>query len=120
MNMPERRSPRDKIVGEYEKLARAVEGLRAINCKIVLTIGSWDLLHIGHVRYLLKAESYGDILLVGVDTDRAIKFYKGDLRPIVPQEERCEMLSYQSCVDLVTLLDDVDEKGMWQYDLLKR
>lgn len=112
-------NPSSKIVPDYEKLAELVKGLKAVNCKISLTIGSFDLLHIGHVRYLLKAKEYGDVLLVGVDTDRAIKLYKGELRPVVPQAERCEMLSYQSCVDLVTLIDDVDEKGRWQYKLLE-
>ena len=63
---------------------------------------------------------FGHVLVVGVDTDRAIKLYKGPLRPIVPENERCEMLSYQSCVDFVTLIDDVDEKGAWQYGLLKK
>ncbi len=109
-----------KIVNDYERLAKVIDGLKAVNRKIVLTIGSWDLLHIGHVRYLLRAKEQGDILVVGVDTDRAIKYYKGPLRPIVPEDERCEMLSYQSCVDFITRLDDVDDQGKWQYDLLKR
>jgi D-beta-D-heptose 7-phosphate kinase/D-beta-D-heptose 1-phosphate adenosyltransferase len=108
-----------KIVKDYESLNRAVRGLQAIQHKVVLTIGSWDLLHIGHVRYLLKAKSCGDFLVVGVDTDRAIKSYKGELRPVVPEDERCEMLSYQSCVDLITIIDDVDEKGNWQYSLIR-
>ena len=116
----EKRNPLRKIVTDYETLAKAVRGLKAVNYKIVLTVGSWDLLHIGHVRYLFKAKEQGDILVVGTDTDRAIKLYKGELRPIVPQEERCEMLSYQSCVDFITLLDDVDKKGGWQYGLLKK
>ncbi len=110
-----------KIVLDYDKLARAVLGLQAIERRVVLTIGSWDLLHIGHVRYLTKAKESGDFLIVGVDSDRAIKVYKKtDLRPIVPEAERCEMLSYQSCVDLVTLLDDVNELGIWQYLLLNK
>lgn len=109
-----------KIVNDYERLAKVVEGLRAVNRRIVLTIGSWDLLHIGHVRYLLRAKARGDILIVGVDTDRAIKLYKGPLRPIVPEHERSEMLSYQACVDFITLLDDVDDQGRWQYDLLRK
>ena len=112
--------PQQKIVNNYDTLAKVAEGFKAINRKIVLTIGSWDLLHIGHVRYLLHAKSQGDILMVGVDTDRAIKYYKGPLRPIVPEIERMEMLSYQACVDFVTRLDDVDDKGRWQYELLKK
>lgn len=110
--------PKKKIVTDYATLAKATEGMRAIGRKIVVTIGSWDLLHIGHVRYLIKAKSHGDFLVVGVDTDRAIKLYKGPLRPVVPQDERCEMLTYQTPVDLVTLVDDVNKKGEWQYGLV--
>lgn len=110
----------NKIVVDYDKLARATEALRELGNKIVVTIGSWDLLHIGHVRYLINAKSHGDILVVGTDSDRAIKLYKGPLRPIIPEVERIEMVSYQSCVDYVTVVDDVDEKGCWQYDLIKR
>jgi D-beta-D-heptose 7-phosphate kinase/D-beta-D-heptose 1-phosphate adenosyltransferase len=121
MPIPSRnRHPTQKIVNDYETLAKAVEGLRAVGYRIVLTIGSWDLLHIGHVRYLLKAKDCGDALVVGTDTDRAIKLYKGELRPVIPQDERCEMLSYQSCVDFVTLIDDLDERGTWQYGLVKK
>ncbi len=109
-----------KIVEDYAKLAEVVRGLRAINHKIVVTIGSWDLLHIGHVRYLRKAKEYGDVLVVGVDSDRTIKLYKGELRPVVPYGERCEMLTYQSCVDLVTPVDDVDGSGKWEYGLVKQ
>jgi D-beta-D-heptose 7-phosphate kinase/D-beta-D-heptose 1-phosphate adenosyltransferase len=108
-----------KTVQDYQSLQKVVEGLRAVNRSVVLTIGSWDLLHIGHVRYLNRAKEEGDVLVVGVDSDRAIKLYKGELRPIVPEEERCEMLGYQTCVDFVTTIDDVDDKGRWQYGLVK-
>jgi len=101
--------PTQKIVDDYDALAKAIDGLRAVNYRVVVTIGSWDLLHIGHVRYLLRAKEYGDVLVVGVDTDRGIKLYKGELRPVIPESERCEMLSYQSPVDFVTLIDDLDE-----------
>jgi rfaE bifunctional protein nucleotidyltransferase chain/domain len=114
------KAPENKIIKDDEALSRAVQGLQAVDYKVVLTIGSWDLLHIGHVRYLLKAKGLGHVLVVGVDSDRAIKLYKGPLRPVVPENERCEMLSYQSCVDFVTLIDDVDGKGAWQYGLVKK
>jgi D-glycero-beta-D-manno-heptose 1-phosphate adenylyltransferase len=109
-----------KVVENYDSLLKLVEGLRVVNNKIVVTIGSWDLLHIGHVRYLRRAKSHGDVLIVGVDSDRTVKKYKGELRPIVPYEERCEMLTYQSCVDFVTNIDDVDKKGHWLYGLIKK
>lgn len=108
-----------KIVADDALLVDAIKGLRAIRQKIVMTVGSWDLLHIGHVRYLSRAKEHGDILIVGVDTDQAVRLYKGPLRPVVPYEERCEMLSYQSCVSLVVPIDDVNEKGEWQYGLVK-
>jgi len=109
-----------KIVTDIEKVGKLTSSLKSIlGYKIVATIGTWDLLHIGHLRYLNRAKQYGDLLIVGADTDRAVKLYKGDLRPIIPQEERMEMLSYQSCVDIITLVDDIDEKGNWQYELIK-
>lgn len=108
-----------KIVEDYTALAEVVKGLRAIRRRVVVTVGSWDLLHIGHVRYLNRAKEHGDLLIVGVDTDRAVRLYKGELRPVVPYEERCEMLSYQSCIDLITSVDDVNEGGIWQYGLVR-
>ncbi len=109
-----------KIINSYDALAEVARGLRAVGRKVVVTIGSWDLLHIGHLRYLAKARSHGDLLIVGVDTDETVRFYKGELRPIVPYEERTEMLTYQSCVDFVTPIVDVDEKGKWQYGLIEK
>ena len=110
---------RKKIVPDYKLLSRIIEGLRAADYKIVATIGSWDMLHIGHLRYLMEAKSKGDILVVGTDTDAAIKSYKGPNRPIIPEHERMEMLSYQACVDFVTKIPDVDNKGNWNYGLIK-
>lgn len=107
------------IVLDYAELKRIVEAHRILGHKIVCTVGSWDMLHIGHLRYLIKAKEQGDVLIVGVDSDRGIKLYKNELRPVIPQEERMEMLKYQDCVDYVTLIDDIDDKGKWQYNLIK-
>lgn len=108
-----------KIVTDYTELKRYVEAHRILKHKVVCTIGSFDMLHIGHVRYLIKAKQQGDILVVGTDSDCAMRKYKGDERPIIPQEERLEMLAYQVPVDFATLIDDVDDKGVWQFGLLK-
>jgi len=109
-----------KIILDLEKLARITDALReSAGLKIVVTIGTWDMLHIGHLRYLMKAKSYGDILVVGTDSDRAVKLYKGIYRPIVPEEERMEMLVYQTCVDFITLVDDVSKENGWQYGIIK-
>jgi len=109
-----------KVVLDVKKLSKITNVLREITeHRIVVTIGTWDMLHIGHLRYLIKAKSHGDILVVGVDSDRAVRLYKGEHRPIVPEHERIEMLRYQNCVDLITLVDDVDEKANWQYGLIR-
>ncbi len=108
-----------KVILDYNTLSRFVEAYRVLGKKIILTIGSWDLLHPGHVRYLVMAKSYGDVLVVGVDSDVAIKRYKLETRPLIPQEQRMEMLSYQGCVDLITDISDVDSNGRWHCGLLR-
>ncbi len=108
-----------KIVPNYKKLKKIREGFQNLGQSVVVTIGSWDVLHIGHVRYLNRAKTYGDILIVGTDSDRAIKSYKGPQRPLVPEEERMEMLSYQTSIDFITLVDDVTKSGKWLYGLIK-
>lgn len=108
-----------KVIVDPSALEKIIAGLKAQGCSIVVTIGSWDMLHVGHVRYLMKAKEQGDILIVGTDSDRAIKLYKDPSRPMVCQEERLEMLSYLECVDFTIIVDDVSEEGKWQYDLIK-
>lgn len=112
--------PKNKVIQEYQELKEKVGAHKILGHKVVCTIGSWDMLHIGHLRYLNSAKEHGDILVVGVDSDRGIKSYKGPLRPIIPESERMEMLSYQDCVDYVVLVDDVDTKGNWEYELIKQ
>jgi len=92
-----------KIVKDYSKVDEYVTKQRQDKKKIVLTQGSFDMLHIGHARYCKEAKTYGDILIVGIDSDTKIKKRKGNDRPIVPEEERLEMLTYLSSVDLVVL-----------------
>jgi D-glycero-beta-D-manno-heptose 1-phosphate adenylyltransferase len=112
-------SPEEKVILDYLELIRQVEAYRVQRAKIVTTIGSWDMLHVGHGRYLRQARTYGDLLVVGVDSDEAIRRYKGPYRPMIPQEERLEMLSYLEFVDLITVIEDVDKEGVWYYSLLK-
>lgn len=107
-----------KYVEDYDSLAAIVKGFKSRQYRVSVTIGTWDVLHIGHLRYLTKARRQGDILVVGVDTDEVVRRSKGDLRPIIPYGERIEMLAYQSCVDLITPLDDIDENSNWKYGLL--
>jgi D-glycero-beta-D-manno-heptose 1-phosphate adenylyltransferase len=76
--------------------------------RTVFTNGCFDLLHLGHVRYLEEARSLGDFLVVGVNTDRSVSRIKGPLRPVTSQEERIEVLAALHCVDYVTLFDTPD------------
>lgn len=109
-----------KVVKDYKRLSEIINAYKTLGKRVVCTIGSWDMLHIGHLRYLHKAKNEGDILVVGTDSDRAIKIYKNNpLRPVIPEDERMEMLSYQNFVDYVTLVDDVNSKGEWQMGLLE-
>ena len=112
---------KNKIITDYEKLSELIKAQQTLGNRVVCTIGSWDMLHIGHLRYLNTAKQQGDVLVVGVDSDKAIKIYKkNSLRPVIPEEERMEMLSYQSFVDYVTIIDDVDEKGNWEMNILRK
>lgn len=114
----ERDQARSKIIYSYEELAEKIKACRVLGARVVTTIGSWDMLHIGHVRYLIEASRFGGVLVVGVDSDVTINRYKGPHRPVIPQNERLEMVSYLSCVDFVTLITDVNRAGSWQYGLL--
>ena len=78
----------------------------------MLTQGSWDLLHIGHARYFKEAKKHGDLLIVAVDSDEKVRDRKGPDRPIVPQEERLEMITHTRYVDIVVLKELVTPK--WQ------
>ncbi len=111
---------REKVVVDLSKLREKVLAHQTLGHRVVCTIGSWDMLHIGHMRYLKNARAHGDVLVVGVDSDRGIKLYKNPLRPVIPESERMEMLGYQDVINYVTLLDDVDNKGRWQYELIKK
>lgn len=90
-----------------EDLYDIVEELKKKGKRIVFTNGCFDLLHLGHVRYLEKAKSLGDILIVGVNSDSSVQSLKGPERPILPEEERMEILSSLVCVDYVTLFDEL-------------
>lgn len=76
---------------------------KGLGLKVVLTQGSWDLYHVAHKKYIAKARSFGDILIVGVDSDEKIRSRKGEHRPLVPQEERLDLLAGQRSVDVLVL-----------------
>ena len=91
-----------------EKLADLGKDLREMGKTIVLANGAFDLFHVGHLRYLRDAKKYGDVLVVAVNSDKSVKSYKGEDRPIIPQDERVEILMALEVVDYVTLFDEPD------------
>jgi D-beta-D-heptose 7-phosphate kinase/D-beta-D-heptose 1-phosphate adenosyltransferase len=84
--------------------------LRKQGKKLVFTNGCFDILHVGHVRYLNQARTLGDALVVAINSDRSVRENKGDSRPIVPESERAEVLAAFSCVDYVFIFDDPTPK----------
>jgi len=78
------------------------------NQRIVFTNGCFDILHIGHVRYLSEAKSQGDVLVVGLNSDASVRKIKEEQRPIVDQDQRAEILASLKCVDYVTIFNDAD------------
>lgn len=80
--------------------------LRAQGERVVFTNGHFDILHIGHLRYLQAARALGDVLVVGVNDDATVTIRKGPGRPIIPAGERAELLTGLACVDFVTIFHD--------------
>ena len=88
------------------EVVRTRARLRAEGKKLVFTNGCFDLLHVGHVRYLNQARALGDALVVAVNSDRSVRQLKGPGRPVVPEGERTEVLSALECVNLIFIFDD--------------
>ncbi len=82
--------------------------LKKAGKSIVFTNGCFDILHAGHVRYLAAARAEGDVLVVGLNSDKSVKLIKDEKRPVVTQTQRAEVLSALSSVDFVTLFDESD------------
>jgi D-beta-D-heptose 7-phosphate kinase/D-beta-D-heptose 1-phosphate adenosyltransferase len=92
-----------RLVPSLDAMRAVAQAIRAEGQRIVLTSGSFDLIHLGHVKYLAKAKEYADVLVVGVDSDAKIRRRKGEGRPMVPERERLELLAHQRPVDLLFL-----------------
>jgi rfaE bifunctional protein nucleotidyltransferase chain/domain len=89
-----------------EELIALRQQWRVLGLRLVLTNGTFDLLHIGHVRYLEAARELGDVLVVGINSDVSARGYKGEGRPVVPQDERAEIVAALRCVDYATIFDE--------------
>ncbi|MGD2269113.1 MAG: D-glycero-beta-D-manno-heptose 1-phosphate adenylyltransferase [Desulfobacterales bacterium] len=97
----------DKLLTK-DNLAKVLGRLQKAGKRIVFTNGCFDILHVGHVRYLAAAKSEGDFLVVGLNSDASVKSIKGAKRPVIPEGQRAEVLACLSCVDYITLFDEPD------------
>jgi D-glycero-beta-D-manno-heptose 1-phosphate adenylyltransferase len=95
-----------KIV-QLQQLRAHADQLRSSGKKLVATNGCFDLLHVGHVRYLQAARAFGDALLVGINSDKSTRQLKGDDRPVNNENDRAEVVAALSCVDIVTVFDEI-------------
>lgn len=101
-----------KIVTK-EQLVEQLRPLRAGGSRIVFTNGCFDLMHVGHTRYLQAAKALGDLLVVGVNTDDSVRsLEKAPDRPIVPEAQRAEVIAALGCVDFVVLFSEPDPKAL--------
>ncbi|HEU4766073.1 MAG TPA: D-glycero-beta-D-manno-heptose 1-phosphate adenylyltransferase [Pyrinomonadaceae bacterium] len=102
---------KDKILSIDEMLAERAR-LRAAGVRLVFTNGVFDLLHVGHVRYLAQARELGDALVVAVNSDRTVRELKGPSRPVFEQNERAEILAALRVVNYVVIFDNVSPRSL--------
>src|SRR5260370_32537293 len=98
---------KSKILGRKE-LGERVEKWRGAGERIILANGNFDLLHVGHVRYLRGAKELGGKLVVAINSDESVRALKGEGRPIMPGEERAEMVAALADVDAVVIFSEID------------
>ena len=88
-------------------LIDVVKNLQNNNIKVAFTNGCFDILHSGHVKYLQEAKKFGDILIIGLNSDKSVKMLKGETRPLNSQFDRAQVLCALSCVDYVVIFDEL-------------
>jgi D-beta-D-heptose 7-phosphate kinase/D-beta-D-heptose 1-phosphate adenosyltransferase len=116
MNTFQSYTTRQKILAR-EPLVAEVNRRQQAGERAVFTNGCFDLLHLGHVRYLQDARALGDFLVMGLNSDESVRRLKGDNRPLVPELERAEILAALSCIDYVTIFSEATAETL--VDLLR-
>ncbi len=96
----------DTKIKNPDVLQRVVAEARSRRQKVVFTNGCFDLIHVGHVKYLQKARSFGDLLILGLNSDASVKRLKGEKRPLISQDERAHLLAALDCVDYLVIFDE--------------
>lgn len=108
---PSNRPALSKVL-TLEEAYRVIDGRKAAGDRVVFTNGCFDLLHPGHTRYLADARSFGDLLIVAVNSDQSVRSLKGEGRPIFPQDERAEILAALESIDYVTIFEDLTPQAV--------
>jgi D-glycero-beta-D-manno-heptose 1-phosphate adenylyltransferase len=98
--------PKDQIVLSREELIQRVAAAKTDGARIVFANGCFDVLHVGHVRYLAGARELGDLLIVGINSDEQVAIQKGTGRPVLPASERAEIVAALESVSYVTIFDE--------------
>jgi rfaE bifunctional protein nucleotidyltransferase chain/domain len=98
---------KNKIIARLQ-IKDLISDLKKKRQKIVFTNGCFDLLHVGHVRYLQEARNLGDCLIVGLNSDQSMRQIKDPARPLISEEQRAEVLAALTCVDYIILFDEAD------------
>ena len=101
-----KRSDSKHRIKSWDEISKIVEELRTKQIKIVFTNGCFDILHLGHIKYLEEAKSYGDVLILGLNSDSSVRKIKGESRPINSQSDRAHILSALEVVDYVVIFDE--------------
>lgn len=89
----------------WNELKKAIDGVKSSGRKVVFTNGCFDILHVGHIRYLKEARALGDVLVIGLNSDKSVSVIKPG-RPVNPQEQRAEILAALEMIDYVTVFDE--------------
>ncbi len=104
----------DKIYSR-EKLKDIIDRLRKKGKKIVFTNGCFDILHVGHTRYLEEARKHGDVLVLGLNSDDSVRSLKGQKRPVIPENERADVVAALESVDFVTIFPELTPLELIEY-----
>ena len=108
------REVEDKIVNR-EQLKKELDRLRGKGKRIVFTNGCFDILHVGHARYLKEAKKTGDVLVLALNSDASVRAIKGETRPLIPEEERAYMVASLEAVDYVTIFSETTPLELINY-----
>jgi D-beta-D-heptose 7-phosphate kinase/D-beta-D-heptose 1-phosphate adenosyltransferase len=104
-----------KKILSREALKEKIDELRKVGKKIVFTNGCFDILHVGHTQYLRKAKNAGDILILALNSDKSVRSLKGEKRPLIPENERADVVASLESVDFVTIFHELTPLELIEY-----